>query len=70
MDDVVVEEADNDDFEELSIDDMVESATAEVDEIVDDSIFDDDEEIDLTAAEVPSLSRIRKWLKRKSRKLS
>ncbi len=51
VDDVVVEEADNDDFEELSIDDMVESATAEVDEIVDDSIFDDDEEIDLTAAE-------------------
>ena len=51
VDDVVVEEADNDDFEELSIDDMVESATAEADEIVDDSIFDDDEEIDLTAAE-------------------
>ena len=51
VDDVVVEEADNDDFEELSIDDMVESATAEADEIIDDSIFDDDEEIDLTAAE-------------------
>ncbi len=53
VDDVVVEDADNDDFEELSIDDMVEVATAEAEARVDDSIFEDDEEdeIDLTAAE-------------------